>query len=54
VATVGAADAAQINFNQIICAALISIRNAFASSPFFAFVVAAINPLIIGFGCSPS
>ena len=54
VATVGAADAAQINFRQIVCPILIAVRNAFANSPFFSFVQAAINPLIIAFGCSPS
>ena len=54
VATVGAAGAAQINFNQIICSLLISVRNSFANSPFFSFVQAAINPLIIAFGCGPS
>ena len=53
VATV-AADAAQIDFRQIVCPILIAVRNAFASSPFFAFVRAAINPLIVAFGCSPS
>lgn len=54
VASVGSAAPAQISINQIICPILISIRNAFASSPFFAFVQAAINPIIIAFGCSPS
>jgi hypothetical protein len=54
VASVGSGTSAQLNFNQIICSTLISIRNAFANSPFFSFVVAAINPLIVGFGCSPS
>ncbi len=54
VASVGSSAPAQINFNQIICAALISVRSAFANSPFFSFVHAAINPIIIAFGCSPS
>jgi hypothetical protein len=54
VASVGAGDAAQINFNQIICAALISIRNSFANSPFFSFVAAIINQFIVAFGCAPS
>lgn len=53
-ASVGASDAAQINFNQIICAALISIRNSFANSPFFGFVAAIINQFIVAFGCAPS
>ncbi len=45
---------AQINFNQIFCAILLSIRNAFAGSPFFGFIAAAINALLIAFGCIPS
>ena len=53
VASVGAPDA-QINFNQIICASLIAIRNSFANSPFFAFVAAIINQFIVAFGCAPS
>jgi hypothetical protein len=54
VSVVSGGDAAQINFNQIICAALISIRNSFANSPFFAFVAAIINQFIVAFGCAPS
>ena len=45
---------AQINFNQIFCAVLLSIRNAFAGSPFFSFIAAAINALLVAFGCIPS
>jgi hypothetical protein len=47
-------DNAQINFGQLICAILISVRSAFSGSPFFSFVVAALNPIIVAFGCSPS
>jgi hypothetical protein len=54
VASVGSVDAAQLNFNQIICAALISLRNSFANSPFFGFVQAILNNFIAAFGCSPS
>jgi len=52
--SVGAGDAAQINFSQIVCPILLAVRNSFASSPFFSFVQAAINPLIVAFDCSPS
>jgi hypothetical protein len=45
---------AQIDFRQFVCPTLIGIRNAFASSPFFSFVAAAINPIIAAFGCSVS
>lgn len=54
VASVGAGVAAQINFAQFVCPTLIAIRNAFASSPFFSFVVAAIDPLLTAFGCTIS
>lgn len=56
VATAPAAPAAnaQINFNQFVCAILLQIRAAFASSPFFAVVVAALNPILIAFGCITS
>jgi hypothetical protein len=54
VASVGSSAPAQINFGQIICPILINIRNAFANSPFFSFVQAALNPIIVAFGCSPS
>lgn len=46
--------AAQIDIRQFICPILIAVRNAFASSPFFSFVAAAINPLLIAFGCGVS
>jgi hypothetical protein len=51
--SVGAADA-QINFAQFVCPILLSVRAAFASSPFFGIVVAAINPILVAFGCIPS
>lgn len=50
----GSAVSAQIQFGQFVCPILLAVRNAFASSPFFSFVVAAINPLLIRFGCIPS
>ena len=54
VAAVGAGEAAQIDFNQIICSILISVRNAFANTPFGGFVTPILNQLIQGFGCAPS
>jgi hypothetical protein len=54
VASAGAAAAAQIDFRQFVCPTLLAIRAAFASSPFFSFVVAAINPLLVAFGCTIS
>ena len=39
---------------QFVCSILISIRAAFANSPFFAFIAAILNSLIIGFGCNIS
>lgn len=45
---------AQINFQQFVCATLLQIRAAFAGSPFFAVVVAALNPILIAFGCITS
>ncbi len=51
---VGAGEAAQIDFNQIICSILISVRNAFANTPFAGFVTPILNQLIQGFGCAPS
>ena len=47
-------DAAQINFGQIFCSILISVRNAFANTPFGGFVTPILNSLIQGFGCAPS
>ena len=52
-AAVAGADA-QINCSPIFCPILLSIRNAFAGSPFFGFIAAAINALLIAFGCIPS
>jgi hypothetical protein len=49
---VSGGDAAQ--FNNIFCSILLSVRNAFAGTPFGGIVVAIINPLIAAFGCSPS
>ena len=51
---VAGADAAQLNFNQLFCSILISIRNAFAATPFAGFVTPILNSLIVGFGCAPS
>lgn len=55
VALVGGDDAAQIiDIRQIVCPILLAVRNAFAASPFFSFVAAIINSLLVGFGCAPS
>ncbi len=58
IAAVGGAGAAQIDvgalIRQIVCPILITLRNAFAGSPFFNFVAPILNGLIIGFGCAPS
>lgn len=45
---------AQIDFRQFVCPTLIAIRNAFANSPFFSFVTAAIDPILAAFGCTVS
>jgi hypothetical protein len=45
---------AQINIGQFACPILLAVRNAFASSPFFSFVVAALQPFLVLFGCVPS
>ncbi len=45
---------AQINFAAIVCPILLAIRNAFANSPFFSFVDAILNQLLVFFGCAPS
>jgi hypothetical protein len=45
---------AQIDFRQIVCPTLISIRNAFANSPFFSFVSGILDSLIAAFGCGVS
>ena len=47
-------ESAQLNFNQLFCSILLAVRNAFANSPFFSFIVAALNPIIVAFGCAPS
>ena len=54
VALVGGDDAAQIDIRQIVCPILLAVRNAFAASPFFSFVAAILNSLLVGFGCAPS
>lgn len=54
VAAVGGAVVAQIDIRSIVCPILLSLRNAFATSPFFAFILPTLNALIAGFGCSPS
>ncbi|MGI8806341.1 MAG: hypothetical protein ACR2KK_00520 [Acidimicrobiales bacterium] len=51
---VSGGDAAQIHFGQIFCHTLLAIANAFKHSPFFAFVQAAIQPLLHHFHCVPS
>jgi hypothetical protein len=54
-AVVVPADAAQLpNFNAIVCAVLISVRNSFANTPFGGFVTPIINQFIAAFGCAPS
>lgn len=45
---------AQIDIRQFVCPTLLSIRAAFASSPFFSFVTAAIDPIIDAFDCGVS
>ena len=42
---------AQVNFNQIFCSTLLAVRNAFANSPFFAFIQPVIDALLAQFGC---
>ena len=53
-ATVAGVDHAQINFSQLICSILISVRNAFASTPFGGFVTPILNALLDAFDCAPS
>ncbi len=50
VATVGV-DAAQIDINQLLCSIILSIRNAFAQIPFFAFILPIFDQLLVRFGC---
>ena len=49
---------AQIDIGQlirsIVCPILVSVRNAFAGSPFFNFVQPILNQLLAFFGCTPS
>ncbi len=45
---------AQIDIRQFVCPILLSIRAAFAGSPFFGFIAAALDPVIARFGCAPS
>jgi len=53
-ASVAGVDNAQININQLICSILISVRNAFANTPFGGFVTPILNSLIDSFDCAPS
>jgi hypothetical protein len=53
-APVGNGLTAQIDVRQFVCPILLSIRAAFAGSPFFGFIAAALDPIIAGFGCAPS
>lgn len=48
------ASAQIIDFAAIVCPILLAIRNAFADSPFFSFVEAILNQLLVAFGCAPS
>lgn len=43
--------APQIDFGNFICGLLESLFAAFASSPFFAFIVPFLNALLVSFGC---
>ena len=43
--------AAQLDFRQIVCPILLSIRAAFANSPFFSFIQPIIDQLLLQFGC---
>jgi hypothetical protein len=58
IASLGGVDAAQIDvgalIRQIACPILISLRNTFSRTPFFAFVAPTLNALVVGFGCAPS
>jgi len=45
---------AQIDVRQFACPILLSIRAAFAGSPFFGFIAAALAPVIAEFDCAPS
>lgn len=39
---------------SIVCPILVAVRNAFAGTPFFGFVEAILNQLLVSFGCTPS
>lgn len=54
VPSVGDGVNAQIDIRQFVCPILLAIRNAFAGSPFFGFIAAALDPIIASFGCAPS
>jgi hypothetical protein len=52
VASSGAAGAAsQFSISAIVCPILLAIRAAFGSGPFGSFVSAALQPLLVAFGC---
>ena len=51
---VAGAEAAQLDFRQLFCSILISIRNAFARTPLAGFVTPILNRIIVAFGCAPS
>ncbi len=53
-ATVGGDNAQIIDIRQAVCPILISVRNAFANTPFGGFVTPILNSLIQSFGCAPS
>ena len=44
----------QIDVRSIACGVLIPLRNAFANSPFFAFVAPFLNAVIAAFNCGVS
>jgi len=49
-----AAANAQIDIRQFVCPILFAIRDAFAGTPFFGIVAAALDPILAAFGCLPS
>ena len=51
---VAGAEAAQLDFRQLFCSILISIRNAFNRTPLAGFVTPILNSIIRAFGCAPS
>ncbi len=44
----------QFDIRGFICAILLSVRNAFARSPFFGIVSQILNAILVAFGCLPS